>query len=214
MAATLNEYVAIDNPLDYHTFIWNQPEKLTATFTEVLEGGFDVGMVILDMPTHPKMKPDTWAMTARAYGRGGEGHGGARRHGRLACPKACRCELAAELSAMGVAPMMGLDDALTAFEAAAFIGRNWARARRAAGDAAARSQGRRRARVSASTRPSSLLKAHGLARARGHRLHGGRRRRRGREARLSRDAQGLLRGHRPQDRSRRRGAEPAHRRTR
>ncbi len=42
VAATLNEYVAIDNPLDYHTFIWNQPEKLTATFTEVLKGGFDV----------------------------------------------------------------------------------------------------------------------------------------------------------------------------
>ncbi len=35
--------------------------------------------------------------------------------------------LAAELSASGVAPMMGLDDALTAFEAAASIGRNWAR---------------------------------------------------------------------------------------
>jgi acetyl-CoA synthetase len=35
--------------------------------------------------------------------------------------------LAAELSAQGVAPMMGLDDALTAFEAAAHIGRNWAR---------------------------------------------------------------------------------------
>ncbi len=36
-------------------------------------------------------------------------------------------DLAAELSAQGVAPMMGLDDALTAFEAAALIGRNWAR---------------------------------------------------------------------------------------
>ena len=66
VAATLNEYVAIDNPLDYHTFIWNEPEKLRATFTEVLKGGFDVAMVILDTPTHPKMKPDAWATTARA----------------------------------------------------------------------------------------------------------------------------------------------------
>ena len=36
-------------------------------------------------------------------------------------------KLADELSSVGVAPMMGLDDALTAFEAAAAIGRNWAR---------------------------------------------------------------------------------------
>ena len=42
VAATLNEYVAIDNPLDYHTFIWNEEDKLTATFSAVLAGGFDV----------------------------------------------------------------------------------------------------------------------------------------------------------------------------
>ena len=71
-------------------------------------------------------------------------------------------DLAAELSAMGVAPMIGLDDALTAFEAAAFIGRNWARARGARRHAAAPTQGRQRDASSASSRPSSLLKAHGL----------------------------------------------------
>src|SRR5262249_23252145 len=31
------------------------------------------------------------------------------------------------LARSGITPMMGLDDALTAFEAAAFIGKNWAR---------------------------------------------------------------------------------------
>ncbi len=38
VAATLNEYVSIDNPLDYHTFIWNDEAKLTATFSSVLAG--------------------------------------------------------------------------------------------------------------------------------------------------------------------------------
>src|SRR5690606_519318 len=66
VAATLNEYVSIDNPLDYHTFIWNQEDKLTATFSAVLAGGFDVAMLILDIPTSPAMKPDTWLVTARA----------------------------------------------------------------------------------------------------------------------------------------------------
>ena len=66
MAATLNEYVAIDNPLDYHTFIWNQRRQAHRHLLGVLGGGFDVAMLILDMPTHPKMKPDTWMVTARA----------------------------------------------------------------------------------------------------------------------------------------------------
>lgn len=126
VAATLNEYVAIDNPLDYHTFIWGQPEKLTATFTEVLKGGFDVGMVILDTPTHPKMKPDSWATTARAMAAAARATG-ARAAVVASLSEGMPLSLAAELSESGVAPMMGLDDALTAFEAAAFIGRNWAR---------------------------------------------------------------------------------------
>jgi acetate---CoA ligase (ADP-forming) len=126
VAATLNEYVAIDNPLDYHTFIWGQPEKLTATFTEVLKGGFDVGMVILDTPTHPKMKPDSWATTARAMAAASKATG-ARAAVVASLSEGMPLWLADELSQSGVAPMMGLDDALTAFEAAAFIGRNWAR---------------------------------------------------------------------------------------
>ena len=126
VAATLNEYVAIDNPLDYHTFIWGQPEKLTATFTEVLKGGFDVGMVILDTPTHPKMKPEAWATTARAMAAAAQATG-ARAAVVASLSEGMPLSLADELSQYGVAPMMGLDDALTAFEAAAFIGRNWAR---------------------------------------------------------------------------------------
>ena len=126
VAATLNEYVAIDNPLDYHTFIWNQPEKLKATFTEVLRGGFDVAMLILDTPTHPKMKPDAWVATARALVKASEATN-ARAAVVASLPEGMPLDLAAELSVHGISPMMGLDDALTAFEAAASIGRNWAR---------------------------------------------------------------------------------------
>ena len=126
VAATLNEYVAIDNPLDYHTFIWNQPEKLQATFTEVLRGGFDVAMLILDTPTHPKMKPDAWAVTAHALAKA-SAVTGARAAVVATLSEGMPLKLADELSSVGVAPMMGLDDALTAFDAAAAIGRNWAR---------------------------------------------------------------------------------------
>ncbi len=126
VAATLNEYVSIDNPLDYHTFIWNQEDKLTATFSAVLSGGFDVAMLILDIPTSPLMKPDTWLVTAKALRNAAEATK-ARAAVVASLPECMPLDLADDYAASGVAPMMGLDDALTAFEAAAFIGRNWAR---------------------------------------------------------------------------------------
>jgi acyl-CoA synthetase (NDP forming) len=127
VAATLNEYVSIDNPLDYHTFIWNQEDKLTATFSSVLAGGFDVAMLILDIPTSPAMKPDTWLVTAKSLVNAAKATR-ARTAIVASLPECMPLDLAEIHAASGVAPMMGLDDALTAFEAAAFIGRNWARA--------------------------------------------------------------------------------------
>ncbi|MCA3555586.1 acetate--CoA ligase family protein [Aestuariivirga sp.] len=161
VAATLNEYVAIENPLDYHTFIWGQPEKLTATFTQVLKGGFDVSMVILDTPTHPRMKPDSWATTARAMA------GAAKATGARAAVVASLSEgmplwLADELSAAGVAPMMGLDDALTAFEAAALIGRNWARGEAPPEMLAPVRRGREE-HIFSESAAKELLRKHGLA---------------------------------------------------
>jgi acyl-CoA synthetase (NDP forming) len=161
VAATLNEYVAIDNPLDYHTFIWNQPEKLKATFTEVLKGGFDVAMVILDTPTHPKMKPDAWAVTARALAHASEATG-ARAAVVATLSEGMPLSLAADLSAHGVAPMMGLDDALTAFEAAAFIGRNWAREDMPPMMRPAETRGNGET-VQSEYDAKQLLKSHGLA---------------------------------------------------
>jgi acyl-CoA synthetase (NDP forming) len=126
VATTLNEFVAIDNPLDYQTFIWNDEAKLTATFSAVLGGGFDVAMLILDTPTHPKARPDTWVVTAKAMMNAAQATR-ARATVVASLPECMPLGLADELAISGVVPMLGLDDALTAFEAAAFIGRNWAR---------------------------------------------------------------------------------------
>jgi acetyl-CoA synthetase len=124
IAATLNEYVAIDNPLDYHTFIWNQEDKLSATFTAVLSGGFDLAMLILDIPTTASMSPASWLKTARAFILAKE-QTGARAAIVASLPECLPEEVISHLSEAGIAPMAGLDDALTAFEAAAQIGRNW-----------------------------------------------------------------------------------------
>jgi acetate---CoA ligase (ADP-forming) len=124
VAATLNEFVSIDNPLDYHTFIWGDEAKLEATFTATLSGGYDVGMLILDVPVHPHMNPAAWYKTSRAFTAAAKANN-ARAVIVASLPESMPLEMAAQLSAENITPMMGLDDALTAFEAAAFIGRSW-----------------------------------------------------------------------------------------
>ncbi|MGQ0485429.1 MAG: acetate--CoA ligase family protein [Hyphomicrobiales bacterium] len=161
VAATLNEYVAIDNPLDYHTFIWNDEAKLTATFSAVLGGGYDVAMLILDIPTTPKMRPDTWLVTAKALINAADATK-ARAAMVASLPECMPLTLADELARHGIAPLMGLDDALTAFEAAALIGRNWARrdAPPAMIATVKRGQGER---ILSEFAAKQLLKSHGLA---------------------------------------------------
>jgi len=125
IAATLSEFVVVDNPLDYHTFIWNQHEKLAATFSATLAGGFDVAMLIIDVPDKPPMNPATWIVTvdglieAQKVTR-------ARTVTVSSLHESMPADVAARLTAAGIAPMLGLDDAFTAFAAAAAIGLNWA----------------------------------------------------------------------------------------
>ncbi len=123
---TLNEYVTIDNPLDYQTFIWNQGDKLTNTYGAVLSGGFDAAMLIIDTPAHAKMNREPWAVAIRAMAKAAAATK-ARSVITASLPECMPLDLAAELADQGIAPMMGLDDTLTAFEAASFIGQNWAR---------------------------------------------------------------------------------------
>jgi acetate---CoA ligase (ADP-forming) len=135
VSATLNEFVSIDNPLDYHTFIWGDEAKLEATFTATLSGGFDVGMLILDVPTHPHMNPAAWYKTSRAFTAAAKANT-ARAVIVASLPESMPLEMAAQLSAENITPMMGLDDALTAFEAAAFIGKSYIRHSRESGNPA------------------------------------------------------------------------------
>ena len=127
VAATLNDLVTIDNPLDYHTFIWGQHDKLTATFGAALGGGFDAGLLILDTPTHPAMKADSWKLTARAFVEA-QRQTGARAAVIASLPEGMPPALADELSTAGIAPLIGIEDALQALSAAAMIGEQQSRA--------------------------------------------------------------------------------------
>ena len=89
-------------------------------------GGFDASMLVLDIPTRPPMNPRSWVVTADAYARAAAATG-ARAVTVSTLHESMPDDVAERLSAAGVAPLLGIDDALTALEAAAFIGAAFAR---------------------------------------------------------------------------------------
>lgn len=119
--ASLNDYVDIANPLDYHTFIWGDREATYETFAAMLSGGFDLTLLVIDFPTNEGADCTDWNMTMEVFGEAAGTHNA--RAAVVATLPECLSEQAAKrLMAWGVAPLIDVDDALTAISAAAAIG--------------------------------------------------------------------------------------------
>ncbi|MEM8858185.1 MAG: acetate--CoA ligase family protein [Chloroflexota bacterium] len=69
LEAVLGDRVELNNPLDYHTYIWGQPEKQQAAFRAMMTGEQAVTMKLLDFPRPDICDPTTWVETARAFQR-------------------------------------------------------------------------------------------------------------------------------------------------
>lgn len=118
LRAALGPKVALANPLDYNTYIWDDGPALTQTFGAMMAGDVALGCVVLDYPRADMFAAPAWdkvldavAEVRRATGRPmailsllAEG---------LPEP-ACR-----RLIAEGVVPLCGMADALAAIRAAA-----------------------------------------------------------------------------------------------
>jgi len=124
--ATLGPLVAIANPLDYHTFIWNNEPAMAATFTAMVSGRFDLNLLVLDFPRADRCSDADWWPTVNAFQtalKSNEARGAIV----ASMPENLPEEYCEKLIACGIAPLMGIDEALDAAEAAAFIGEAWAR---------------------------------------------------------------------------------------
>ncbi len=118
--STLNDLVAITNPLDYHTFIWGKQDELTACFTEALTGPVDAGMLVLDFP-RADLGDASWWPTLRAFGAASAASG---------TPAVVTSSLAENFSAaarsaaveLGLAALTGIDSTLRCLDAAAWLG--------------------------------------------------------------------------------------------
>ncbi|MHA1529012.1 MAG: acetate--CoA ligase family protein [Alphaproteobacteria bacterium] len=124
--ASLSKMVAVANPLDYHTFIWDDEPAMTATFTAMLGCGFDLSILILDFPRLDRCSDASWNGAVRAIAAAQRATGG-RVAVAATMPENMPEARSDELIALGLAPMLGLDEALAAAEAGATIAEGWKR---------------------------------------------------------------------------------------
>lgn len=122
VAATLNEYVNVDNPLDYHTFIWSDSAAMEATFFAMMRGGYDLTLLVLDFPATNQCDATEWEEAARAFARtvGNSGYPGAV---VVSMGENVTGEIIRELAGHGIPVLMGIPQALGAVEAASGAGR-------------------------------------------------------------------------------------------
>ena len=64
--STLNDYVEVSNPLDYHTFVWGDREQTTACFSAMMRGDFAATMLLLDWPKTDEANQWEWDTTMLA----------------------------------------------------------------------------------------------------------------------------------------------------
>ena len=124
--ATLGPLVAVANPLDYHTFIWNDEPAMTATFTAMVSGGFDLNMLVLDFPRADRCSDADWCATLNAFEAALKANT-AKGAIVASLPENMSEAWTADIMARGIVPMQGIDEALDATEAAAIIGEAWER---------------------------------------------------------------------------------------
>ncbi len=115
VAATLDGLVAVTNPLDYHTFGWGDEEALEATFTAMLDGPYDTGLLLLDFPARSGGDDRAWEAAARAFAAAASATGTS---GVVAATIAANCPDGLD-AGHAVALVGGLDEALAGLEAAA-----------------------------------------------------------------------------------------------
>jgi acyl-CoA synthetase (NDP forming) len=121
VAATLSKLVTISNPLDYHTFSWGNEAALTETFAAMMAADYALTMLVLDFPRLDRCDDADWRASERALIAAAQ-RTGARAAIVATLPEALPEDRAETLLAAGIAPLLGIDDALAAIEVAADAG--------------------------------------------------------------------------------------------
>lgn len=127
LKATLGEKVTISNPLDYHTFIWGDRERMRQTYAAMLGSGFALTLLVLDIPRSDRCDSADWLQGIDAFKSAARSTGAAAAI-VASLPDNLPETLAQDLIRAGIVPLCGFDDTLEAIDIAATIGAAWRQA--------------------------------------------------------------------------------------
>lgn len=118
LSETLNELVTLSNPLDYHTFIWGDYERLKATFVAMLQSGFHIGILVIDLPREDRCAVSEWWVSVKAFAAACA-ETSVRGSVLATLPESMNEGLAEKIMALGLTPLHGVEEGLDALEALA-----------------------------------------------------------------------------------------------
>ena len=86
LRSALGERVALANPLDYHTYVWGDPDAMAAAFTAMVRGPADLHLLFADLPRADRCTDEDWTLAIDGVRprlcRGGRARGAGRGDGR------------------------------------------------------------------------------------------------------------------------------------
>ena len=121
LRAVLPDFAAIANPLDYNTTVWGDGAALERCFTTVMDGGCDLAVLVLDMPRKGVPGIEAWHTALDAF-IGAQARTGIPAVVASTLSETLPADVRERMIAQGIAPLQGLDDAVTALDAAALWG--------------------------------------------------------------------------------------------
>jgi len=124
LKSELGDTVAIANPLDYNTFIWGDWSAMERMFCAALAPKFDLAMLIIDFPRTDRCDDSDWRSALECFIAAAK-----KTSTSIAIlsslSESMSEEMAENIMGQGITPLSGLDHAVQAVEAAAFIGEAW-----------------------------------------------------------------------------------------
>ena len=127
LRSALGDRVTVANPLDYHTYVWGDAERMAAGFEAFLGADVDAHLLILDMPRDDRCDDTEWHRAVDAFVAAHRRAAVAASIASGPVPAACVVStlpeglpeaVAERLLAEGIAPMQGIDDCVAAIAAA------------------------------------------------------------------------------------------------
>lgn len=125
LKAELGPIVTVANPLDYHTFIWGDVPRMTRVFAAAMGDGFALTVFVLDIPRDDRCDPASYRCAIEAI-IAAQQETGARVAVLASLPENLTEVVTARFMQAGIAVLHGMEEGLTAIDAAIALGQSLA----------------------------------------------------------------------------------------